>query len=75
MREAAFERIADQIIFVGARECLDQKLALPRQLRAPLLNLQPFTHLRRQRTPLLRMGDDAADPRGKIRREREFAAL
>ena len=45
VREAALERIADEIILGGARKRLDQQFAGLRQQRAPLLDLQPLAHL------------------------------
>ncbi len=75
MRQAAFERIADEIIFAAAWKSLDQEFAGAGHLRAPILDFQPLADLRRQFAPGARIGDDLAHPRGEIGREREFAAL
>src|SRR5207253_4699712 len=42
MGEPALERIAHEVVFVGARKGFYQEFVAARQLRAPLLNLQPF---------------------------------
>src|SRR6516165_327629 len=51
MREPALERIADQVILVGARKGFDQELAPARQLRTPSLNLKPLADLLGQAAP------------------------
>ena len=75
MRQPAFERIADEIVLVGARKRFDQELAGAGHLRTPFLDFEPFAHLRRQFPPFLRMGDDVAHAGGEISRERKFAAV
>ena len=66
MGEAAFERIAHEVVLVGARKGFHQQLAAARHLRAPLLDLKPFAHLLGQAAPGLRIGDDAAHTIGEI---------
>ena len=75
MREPAFERIADEIVLVGARKGLDQQVAGLRNQRAPLLDVEPFAHLIGQCVPCLRIGEHVAHALGEIGRERKLAAF
>ena len=76
MREPAFERIADEIILVGARKGFDQKFA-----RGPA-SASAIAGFRAIRAPAragraMRCGsrDDGAHPSGEIGRERKLAAF
>src|SRR4029079_14642851 len=75
VRKPPFERIAEKVMPVAAREGLDQQLTRPRHERPPFLNFQPLTDLVRQRPPFITIRNDLSHAIGEIRRERKFSAL
>ena len=75
VREPPFERIADEVILVGAREGLDQKVAPARHQRTPFLDFEPFAHLVWKQFPGIMIGKNLPHAVGKIGRERKLAAL
>src|SRR5262249_15025998 len=75
MCKASFERIANEIALVLAREGLDQQLPRQRYERPPLLNFQPLPDLRRQWPPFPGVGNDLSDAIGQVGGERKFPAL
>ena len=74
MREPPLERIADEIMLVGARKGLDDHLARMRHARKIRLQRQPFAHLIRQAAPRALVVEQVAHAFGKIGRERKLAA-
>ena len=76
VREPALERIADEIILVGAREGLDQQVALARAAASAIAGCR--SHSRTcsgSARQCCRIGQDAAHAVGEIGRERKLAAL
>ena len=74
VREAAFERIANEIELVGARKGLDDQFAHARHMRHMRLQRQPFGDLVGQAFPGLLAVEQFADALGEIGRERKLAA-
>ena len=75
VREPPFERIADEIIFGGAREGLDQQSPARGSSERHCWISSHSRTCCRQRAPSLGFGEHLAHARGEIGRERKLAAF